>query len=267
MESCTRQLTNISTGPEEEEYYLYIYYIIKQETVMQELFVPEVFFDLSNYAHSELFESVELVWDALVNIPKRLQSLNLGILQGNISKEAHLVNPELINIGIGTVVEPGAYIKGPCSIGSYCSIRHGAYLRGNVITGDHCIIGHATEVKNSIFLNNSQAAHFSYVGDSILGNKVNLGAGVKLANLLFNNQSIKIYLESQVADTGLRKLGAIIGDMAQIGCNSVTNPGTLMGKRSCVYPSVNVGGIILEDHSVKVANETITYPQKNYALP
>ncbi len=233
---------------------------------MKELFTPEHFFNLNEYAHKKLFSELEPVWKVLDRISDYLQRETLGIHQGNVSKQAYLINSDQISIGIGTVVEPGAYIKGPCIIGNYCTIRHGAYLRGNVITGDHCVIGHATEVKNSVLLDHAQAAHFSYVGDSILGNRINLGAGVKLANLLFNNKSIRIEFEGSELNTGLRKLGAIIGDQAQIGCNSVTNPGTFMGPRSCIYPSMNAGGVILQDQALKSTNETISYPQKSYAF-
>lgn len=233
---------------------------------MTNMFTPETFFDLGLFAHKELFKEVKYVWEALDRIAVYLQNKKLGIMQGNISTEAHLENPDQITIGIGTVVEPGAYIKGPCIIGNYCTIRHGAYIRGNIITGNHCVIGHATEVKNSILLNHAQAAHFAYVGDSILGNKTNLGAGSKLANLLFNEGTVKIYLEHEIIDTKRRKFGAIIGDGAQIGCNSVTNPGTFVGKKSCIYPCLCVGGVILEDHSVKSTNEKISYPQKNYVF-
>ncbi|MCH9632176.1 MAG: Bifunctional protein GlmU [Chlamydiae bacterium] len=164
------------------------------------------------------------------------------------------------------MVEPGAFIQGPCIIGNYCAVRNGAYLRGNTITGDHCVIGHTTEVKGSIFLNHAQAAHFSYVGDSILGNHVNLGAGAKLANLLFSKKNISIPVEEKTINTNRRKLGAILGDHSQVGCNSVTNPGTILKKRSCVHPCINVGGIVSEEYVIKGNTEIISYPQKSYAL-
>lgn len=223
-------------------------------------------FDLSQYEHKKIFDNLEYVWMALNQIPQYLQTQILGSHHGDISTKAHLINPELISIGIGSVIEARAYIQGPCIIGNYCTIRNGAYLRGDIITGDHCVIGHATEVKNALFLNHSQAAHFSYVGDSILGNHVNLGAGAKLANLLFSKKKIHIGLEDQVIDTQRRKLGAILGDYSQVGCNSVTNPGTILGMRSCIYPCLNVGGVISEDYIIKGNTETISYPQKNYAF-
>lgn len=233
---------------------------------MKNMFSPQDFFDLSFYSHRSLFDSCEYAWEALNFIDSYLDKSELGSLQGSVSEDAFLINPHLIRIGIGSVVEPGAYIQGPCIIGNYCTVRHGAYIRGGVITGDHCVIGHDTEVKNSILLNKAQAAHFSYVGDSILGHEVNLGAGVKLANLLFKKSSIQIEFNQTTLDTKRRKLGAIIGDEAQIGCNSVTNPGTLIGKKSCIYPCLNVGGVILQEHAVRMTQEIISYPQKSYAF-
>lgn len=222
-------------------------------------------FDLSVFKHKAIFEYGNYPWDALGYLKEYLLEQELGVVQGDVSKQAYLVNPDLIQIGIGTVVEPGAYIEGPCVIGNYCTVRHGAYVRGTVLTGDHCVIGHATEVKGSIFLDKAQAAHFSYVGDSILGQKVNLGAGAKLANLLFKKETVKVSLNDESIDTQRRKLGAIIGDGAQVGCNSVTNPGTVMGKNACLYPCTNAGGVILKDHTIRSANELISYPQKKYA--
>jgi acetyltransferase-like isoleucine patch superfamily enzyme len=147
-----------------------------------------------------------------------------------------------ISIGEGTVVEPGALIKGPTIIGNHTEVRQGAYLRGNCLIGDRCVVGHTTEVKHSIMLDDAKAGHFAYIGDSILGNHVNLGAGTKLANLKIVDVEMKLRVEGKVYKTGLRKLGAILGDHTESGCNSVTSPGTLLGKRSMVYPCVNLPG-------------------------
>jgi NDP-sugar pyrophosphorylase family protein len=120
-----------------------------------------------------------------------------------------------------------------------------------VITGDRCVIGHATEVKNSIFLDGAQAAHFAYVGDSILGNKVNLGAGTKLANLRFDHGEVSVAHEGHFLATGRRKLGALVGDSAQLGCNCVTAPGTIIGVKACIYPNVYCRGTIRPGARVK----------------
>jgi NDP-sugar pyrophosphorylase family protein len=212
---------------------------------------PNEFFDLQVYRHKDLFDKKQHVWHALKNIAPYLKKQPLGLIEIEVPKEAYLINPQLISIGKGSVVEPGAYIKGPCIIGENCIIRHGAYIRGDLITGDFCVIGHDTEIKNAILLDHAHAAHFAYVGDSILGNKTNLGAGVKLANLKFANQFIMIHHEGQSFSTGLKKMGAIVGDGSQIGCNAVLNPGTLIGKGSCCYPCINFGGVLPAHHKVK----------------
>jgi len=155
-----------------------------------------------------------------------------------------------IYIGEGTVVEPGALIKGPSIIGNHTEVRQGAYLRGNCLIGDRCVVGHTTEVKHSIMLDDAKAGHFAYIGDSILGNHVNLGAGTKLANLKIVDVEMKLRVEGKVYETGLRKLGAILGDYTETGCNSVTSPGTLLGKASLMYPCVNMPGGFYPERSI-----------------
>jgi NDP-sugar pyrophosphorylase family protein len=156
------------------------------------------------------------------------------IMAGAILSGSH------IRVGKGVLIEPGAFIKSPTIIGDRTEVRHGAYIRGNCLIGRNCVVGHVTEVKHSIFLNGAKAGHFAYLGDSILGNLVNLGAGTKLANLRFIKGNIAIITPDGQFETGLRKLGAILGDNVQTGCNSVTNPGTLLGKRSMVIPNTTV---------------------------
>ena len=154
-----------------------------------------------------------------------------------------------ISIEQGTVIEPGALIKGPTIIGKNTEVRQGAYIRGTCIIGDRCVVGHTTEMKTSVMLNDAKAGHFAYIGDSILGNNINLGAGTKLANLKLNNSNITININGRMHDTGIRKFGAILGDGVETGCNSVTNPGTILGKTSVVYPCVSVKGGYYPDGS------------------
>ncbi len=154
---------------------------------------------------------------------------------------AYLFDDRII-IGDGTVVEPGALIKGPAVIGKNTEVRQGAYIRGDCLVGEGCVVGHATEIKSSIMLDGAKAGHFAYIGDSILGNDVNLGAGTKLANLKMIKGNIVITIGRERCDTGRRKIGAILGDRTETGCNSVTSPGTLMGRRSIVYPAIPVPG-------------------------
>jgi NDP-sugar pyrophosphorylase family protein len=212
-----------------------------------EVFMPipsSYFFDISQYSHASLFQDDPFPWLVLLQLEAYLRAQPLGIQKGTISPSAYLINAEQISIGEGSIVEPGAYIQGPCVIGNQCVVRHGAYIRGNVLTGDYCVIGHDSEVKHAIFLNHAHAAHFAYVGDSILGNGVNLGAGTKCANFKLDQMTINLHVMNQRVPTQMRKLGAIIGDKTQIGCNTVTNPGTLMGKEVRCYPCLNIEGFI-----------------------
>jgi len=142
-----------------------------------------------------------------------------------------------IKIGRGVLIESGALVKEPALFGDNTEVRQGAYLRGNCLVGKRCVVGHATEVKHSIFLNDAKAGHFAYVGDSILGGDSNLGAGTKMANLRFLPGNVNVRTQEGLVDSGLRKFGAILGDRVQTGCNSVTNPGTVIGLESILMPN------------------------------
>ncbi len=193
---------------------------------------PERFFDLQEFLHKDLFKLGSPVWDSLSELKGYLDNKNLGRIECDIPKGVTLVNPDKISIGKGTRVESGAYIEGPCVLGEDSQVRHGAYIRPYVLTGKKCVIGHSTEVKHSILIDGSQAPHFNYVGDSILGNNVNLGAGVICANFRLDHGEVIVEIEGNCFKTGLRKFGAILGDLSQIGCNSVLNPGVLLRKRT-----------------------------------
>jgi bifunctional N-acetylglucosamine-1-phosphate-uridyltransferase/glucosamine-1-phosphate-acetyltransferase GlmU-like protein len=145
-----------------------------------------------------------------------------------------------IELGKNTVIEPGALMKDGCLIGNQTEVRQGAYLRGTCLVGNRCVVGHVTEMKNSVMMDDSKAGHFAYIGDSILGNRVNLGAGTILANLKIVDSTIVLKIEKQKYETGLRKFGAIIGDNSETGCNTVTVPGTILGSNSMVFPNTTV---------------------------
>lgn len=165
-------------------------------------------------------------------------------MEGTISSKAFLEKEDSIVICKGATVEAGAYISGPTYIEAGATIRHGAYVRGSVYVGAHAVVGHTTECKGSILLPHAKAAHFNYVGDSILGHDCNLGAGTKLANLKINHSTIYLRLDNKKVDTGLKKFGAILGNRAQTGCNSVTNPGTIMLPESTLLPNQTALGIL-----------------------
>ena len=143
----------------------------------------------------------------------------------------------------GAVIEPSTHFIGPCFVGKNATIKHGAYIRENAWICSHAIVGHCSEVKHSILLPYSKAPHFNYVGDSILGKLVNLGAGVKLSNLRNDGTEVYLTIDKSRIGSGLRKFGAILGEGCQLGCNAVTNPGTVLGINSVVWPNVTVTGV------------------------
>ena len=141
------------------------------------------------------------------------------------------------------IVEPSTHFIGPCYIGNEAVIRHGAYVREYSWICSTAVVGHASEVKHSILLPGAKAPHFNYVGDSILGKAVNLGAGVKLSNLRNDGEEVFLRIGDDRRPSGLRKFGAILGEGCHLGCNAVTNPGTILGRNSTVWPNVTVTGV------------------------
>ncbi len=135
-------------------------------------------------------------------------------------------------------------IKGPAIIGRNCQIRHNAYLREDVIVGDNCVVGNSCELKNVMLFNNCQVPHFNYVGDTILGHKSHLGAGVTISNVKLDKSNVTVEIDGKPLDTGLRKFGALVGDQVEIGCHTVLNPGSILGRGAIVYPNVNWRGIL-----------------------
>lgn len=203
---------------------------------------PSDLFDLTQTEHGELFAGCEFAWEALKRLPDYLRSHLQPGLRNRCNGVAWIGDD--VFIGEGTVVEDGVMIKGPTIIGRNCEIRHNAYLRGTLIIGDGCVIGNATELKGSILFNEAKAPHFNYIGDSILGHATHLGAGVKVSNVRLLPGSIQVNDGTRVISTGLRKLGALIGDHVEVGCNAVLNPGTILGRGSTVYPNVSWRGIL-----------------------
>lgn len=215
-----------------------------------EKFLLDNFFDIKEFTHSDIFKGCTYVWEALEKLKEFFKKVPNDLTLPSVSKGVILENPEKIFVGKGTIIEPGAYLRGPCYLGEECEVRSGAYLRGYVVCGNGCVIGHGTEIKSSICLDEVHASHMNYVGDSILGNRVNLGAGVKLANLRLDHQKISISFGREKIRTNLEKLGAIVGDDVQVGCNSVANPGTLIGKGTFCSPCVVLTGYIPPDSKV-----------------
>lgn len=213
------------------------------------MFKPADLFDLSQTEHAALFEGCDFAWQALGRISSYLQThLRPQLLH---RAEGRPCITGAVFIGEGTVVEDGAMIKGPAIIGRNCEIRHGAYIRGQVIIGDGCVVGNATEVKNALLFNGAVAPHFNYVGDSILGCQAHVGAGVILSNVKSLPGNVTVEIDGKPFDTGLRKFGALLGDHAEIGCNSVLNPGSIIGRGAVVYPGTIWRGVLPANSIVK----------------
>jgi NDP-sugar pyrophosphorylase family protein len=213
------------------------------------MFKPGELFNLSQTEHGALFEGCECAWDVLAKIEAYL-AVNLRPGLHNECDGVAYVGSQVF-IGEGTLVEDGAMIKGPAIIGRNCEIRHNAYIRQNVIIGDNCIVGNSCEVKNAVFFNHAVAPHFNYVGDSILGYKAHLGAGVKISNFKLMPGNIVVEFEGNRVDTGLRKFGALLGDNTEIGCNTVLNPGSIIGRGSIIYANTNWRGVLKQNSVVK----------------
>lgn len=185
-----------------------------------------------------------------------LAALPSAAIAGRVHPGAHLVGDRIV-IGKGARVAPGAVVEGPCWIGEEVEIRVGAYLRGGCWVGDGCVVGANVEMKRSILFPGAHAAHLNYVGDSILGRGVNLGAGVILSNFRHDGRAIAIPTpDGERLATGKRKLGAILGDEVAVGCNSVLNPGSIVGARTQIYTGVQLrSGVYGADQLIKLRQE------------
>lgn len=206
------------------------------------MFKPADLFDLTQTDHAALFDGCEQAWDVLKKLRAYIDTNVRGTLHNRCDGVAYV--GEKVFIGEGTVLEDGVMIKGPAIIGRNCRIRHNAYIREHVIVGDGCVVGNSCELKHSLLFNNCQVPHFNYVGDSVLGYKSHVGAGVKISNVKIVPGNVTVEVEGKDVDTGLRKFGALIGDLAEVGCNAVLNPGSILGRNSLVYPCTNWRGVL-----------------------
>ena len=217
------------------------------------MFTPETFLDLDHTEHRVIFDNIEHVWQALPKIAAYLQfRLKPGIYGKLIGKP--FVSTAVF-VGRGTIIEHWAMIKGPAWIGEDCEIRNGCYIRENVIIGNGVVAGNSSEFKNCLLFDGAQVPHFNYVGDSILGFKAHLGAGVILSNVKLDKSQIHVTTPEGAVATGLRKFGAIIGDHAEIGCNSVLSPGSIIGKNAIVYPGSQWRGVLPANTIAKLRQE------------
>jgi len=226
------------------------------------MFVPQDYLDLSHCPHSQLFDGLDCVWDVLPRIVPFLKEHLKPASHATIEGVAH-IGPQ-VYLGEGTVVEAGATIKGPAWIGAGCHIRAGAYIRENVILGNGVTAGNSCEFKNCLICNNAEIPHFNYVGDALLGYKAHLGAGVILSNVRLDRRNVVVRLpDGTYMETGLRKFGAVLGDHAEIGCNSVLSPGSIIGRRSIVYPCTAWNGVLAENKIAKTRAQVTVLPRRS----
>jgi UDP-N-acetylglucosamine diphosphorylase / glucose-1-phosphate thymidylyltransferase / UDP-N-acetylgalactosamine diphosphorylase / glucosamine-1-phosphate N-acetyltransferase / galactosamine-1-phosphate N-acetyltransferase len=217
------------------------------------MFEPAEFLTLDRTAHAKLFENQKYVWDALKQIASYLQFRLKPVVLGELMGKPFISNA--VFVGRGTIVEQGAVLKGPAWIGENCHIRSGCYVRENVIAGDGVVMGNSCEFKNCILFDEAQVPHFNYVGDSILGYRAHLGAGVILSNVKLDHGEILVAAAAGRIATGLTKFGAIVGDRTEIGCNAVINPGSVLGRDCMVYPGANFHGVLPDSSMVKVRQD------------
>ncbi len=219
------------------------------------MFAPDALLDLDRTEHSVIFENVSHAWEGLAKISTYLQfRLKPGIYGKLIGKP---FISGAVYIGRGTIIEHGAMIKGPAWIGEGCEIRNGAYIRENVVVGNGVVLGNSCEFKNCLIFDEAQIPHYNYVGDSILGYKAHLGAGAILSNVRLDHAPISVVTSEESIATGLKKFGAVIGDRAEIGCNSVLSPGSIIGRDTIIYPGTSWRGVLPSNSIAKMEPQTL----------
>ena len=201
-------------------------------------------FDVKTPYLVDLFKKAEYPWEILPKIKDYIKELISGGLEGFTEIS------DGVFVGDGVEISPTATIEPPAIIGKGTTLRPGAYLRGNVICGEGCVIGNSTELKNCVLLDHAQVPHYNYVGDSVLGNYAHMGAGSICSNLKSDGKAVVIHGDKDY-ETGLRKVGGILADHADIGCGCVLNPGTVIGKNTSVYPLNSLRGVYPEGSIVK----------------
>ena len=212
----------------------------------------EQLLDLEKTIASGLFEGLDYPWQALAGIGDHILALGAELSEAEYEKRG-----ENVWVAKDATVYPSAYIKGPCIIDHEAEVRHGAFIRGNAIVGKKAVVGNSVELKNVVLFDGVQVPHYNYVGDSILGYKAHMGAGAVTSNVKGDKSQVYIKNGEERIATGRKKVGAILGDGAEIGCNSVLNPGTVIGRGTQIYPLSSVRGVIPAKHIYKNAGEIV----------
>lgn len=210
-------------------------------------------FDLSQTIAAPIFDGVDYPWEVLPGIGEFIKRLGEQLPAEEYSKV-----DETVWIAKSAKVAPTAYINGPAIIGKDAEVRHCAFIRGNAIVGEGAVVGNSTELKNVILFNKVQVPHYNYVGDSILGYKAHMGAGSITSNVKSNKSLVTITYGLDKVPTGLKKMGAILGDNVEVGCNSVLNPGSVVGRASQIYPLSMVRGFIPQESIYKKQGEIVS---------
>lgn len=209
-------------------------------------------YNLDETIAKELIEKYEYPWEVLPHIEEYI--LELG---KKLSKDEYKEISENVWVHKTANVYPSAYIKGPAIICENAEIRHCAFIRGKAIVGKNAVVGNSTELKNVILFNNVQVPHYNYVGDSILGYKAHMGAGSITSNVKSDKKLVLIKGENEIIETGLKKVGAMVGDNVEVGCGSILNPGSVIGRNSNIYPLSAVRGVVKENSIYKNKNEIV----------
>ena len=211
----------------------------------------EDLYDLSHTMAADYLKGFTYPWEALKGIKDLILEL------GKDLSEDYTQVAENVWVHNTATVSPTAYIGAPCIIGAGTEVRHGAFIRGSALVGENCVVGNSVELKNVILFDNVQVPHYNYVGDSILGYKAHMGAGSITSNVKADKALVVIHTETPI-ETGIKKVGAMLGDRAEIGCNSVLNPGTVVGRDSNVYPTSCVRGVIPANSIYKLNGTIVT---------
>ena len=212
----------------------------------------ENLYNLDQTIAKDIFEGVTYPWEVLPKIEEFIISLGK-----TLDKNEYEEKGENIWIAKSAKVAPTAYIAGPAIIGKNAEIRHCAFIRGKAIVGEGAVVGNSTELKNVILFNKVQVPHYNYVGDSILGYKSHMGAGSITSNVKSDKKLVIVKNGKKQIETGLKKFGAMLGDEVEVGCGSVLNPGTVVGKHTNIYPLSSVRGVISEHSIYKNKNEIV----------
>ena len=207
--------------------------------------------DLDHTVAKEYLEKFEYPYSAISEIKNIILNLSEKINLDDYKKIK-----ENVWVHKTAKIFDSAYIEGPCIIGANSEVRHCAFIRGSVLVGENCVVGNSCELKNVILFDNVQTPHYNYVGDSILGYKAHMGAGSITSNVRADKELIKIHDEKEI-ETGLKKMGAIIGDYVEVGCNAVLNPGVIIGRNSIIYPTSCVRGVVKQDSVVSNTGEIL----------